>query len=689
VPATRLLVVADSKILPALANGLREGARFDIVTASLTDPAAAQAAAADAEAVALFYGGPVAVQALAAKLRERGGRVVAVLQREQLPQRDDCFRAGASELLFMPMPKDQFVNRLAQACALSFEGAGGAEAEVSVATRSTTLQLAGAKVTAAGIEAAGDLPFKAGETVRLTFAAFQAWGLVARPSGPAQIRFAGLTPDEESQIRKWLDAGAPAAGLPDPATPASAPDPAPDGALAAASGTAPSEPEAPPAADPSDTPPPSSDAARAAEAPLVAPPEVAGVDAVRAAPAKGPPPGFADRRPVRASTRPAPVRGPPPILTPSSTPKVAAAPARTLDFPLPVALSAEPVPVVNGGAALSNLFEDGATTPEATPVAPVPTGPAWPTIYSPQSCKTAALFLLQDKSATLDGSAAVAASARKVTSGLSAVEREALQKAGSDSSFADALAVRIALGAAIAEGATLYAAVPAPFVETSAAAGLVKQADDAGTRLQKEANSAVAKGEVESLQLITAVSAALSRDLLSFKETADRLKGLAAAPRLGAGALDPHVAIPGQPQRAAAGKPAEKQQVRAELRDFKSLEGMKSGSWKKIFLAIGSVLFLALAVNAIYFSIPRLRPITEDAGKNVQGIQAHGDTALVIVNQEWIDNAQAESIKLVEVLRERGVLKAMLLTVNGRPAGMLNVQTGRIAGLAPATRRKN
>jgi len=31
----------------------------------------------------------------------------------------------------------------------------------------------------------------------------------------------------------------------------------------------------------------------------------------------------------------------------------------------------------------------------------------------------------------------------------------------------------------------------------------------------------------------------------------------------------------------------------------------------------------------------------------------------------------------------------MLLTVNGRPAGMLNVQTGRIAGLAPATRRKN
>jgi len=32
--------------------------------------------------------------------------VVAVLQREQAAQRDECFRAGASDLLFMPMPKD-------------------------------------------------------------------------------------------------------------------------------------------------------------------------------------------------------------------------------------------------------------------------------------------------------------------------------------------------------------------------------------------------------------------------------------------------------------------------------------------------------------------------------------------------------------------------------------------------------
>jgi hypothetical protein len=680
VPATRLLVVADSKILPALADGLREGARFDVATASLTDPVAAQTAAADAEAVALFYGGPVAVQALAAKLRERGGRVVAVLQREQLAQRDDCFRAGASELLFMPMPKDQFVSRLAQACELSFETASGAAADVSVATRTTTLRLAGAQVTGVGIEAAGDLPFKVGETVRLTFASFQAWGLVARPAGPARIRFAGMTPDEEGQLRKWLDAGAPASGL------QAAPSEAAQAAPSEAAQAAPSE--AAQAADAPLTPPPGATVPPAG-APLVTPPESTGVDGARAAPAKGPPPGFADRRPVRASSRPVPVRGPPPILTPPSTPKAAPAPAPTPDFPPQVAASEGPA-AVNGDAALSNLFDDGAATtpPGATPTAPAPQGPLWPTVYSPQSCKTAALFLLQDKNASPDGPSAVVASARKVTGALSAVDRESLQKAGSDSSFADALVARIALGAAIAEGATLYAAVPAPFVEASAAAGLVKQADEAGTRLQKEANSAVAKGEVESLQLITAASAALSRDLLSFKETADRLKGLAAAPRLGAGALDPHVAIPGQPQRAVAGKPQEKQQVRAELRDFKSLEGLKSGTWPKIFLGIGSVLFLALAVNGFYFSMPHLRPISEDAGKNVQSIQAHADTALVIVNQEWIDNAQTESLKLIDVLRERGIKKALLVQVNGRPAGMLDVQSGRILGLPASSKPK-
>src|SRR6266851_8404912 len=58
VPATRLLVVADSKMLAALANGLREGGKFDVLTVPLAEAASAEAAAERADALVIFYGTP-------------------------------------------------------------------------------------------------------------------------------------------------------------------------------------------------------------------------------------------------------------------------------------------------------------------------------------------------------------------------------------------------------------------------------------------------------------------------------------------------------------------------------------------------------------------------------------------------------------------------------------------------------
>ena len=179
----RLLVVADPKMLPALAGGLREGGKFEVVAVSLADAAAAQAAAANADAIAVFYGGPgaplpAALQVLAPKVRDRGARVIAVLQREQAAQRDECFRAGASDLLFMPIPKDQFVARLAAAVFLAFPAEPGATAAVAVATRSSSSRIDNAKVSPIGVEAAGQLPFKSGDTVRLSWDSFQVWGVV-------------------------------------------------------------------------------------------------------------------------------------------------------------------------------------------------------------------------------------------------------------------------------------------------------------------------------------------------------------------------------------------------------------------------------------------------------------------------------------------------------------------------------
>src|SRR5205807_9443786 len=145
-------------MLAALAAGLRDGGKFDVLPVPLGDAASAQAAAASADALALFYGAPdkplpAALQALAPKVRERGGRVVAVLQREQAAQRDECFRAGASDLLFMPMPKDQFVARLAASVGLAFAQDGGAPAAVAVAARGSSSRLDRATVSQAGVEA--------------------------------------------------------------------------------------------------------------------------------------------------------------------------------------------------------------------------------------------------------------------------------------------------------------------------------------------------------------------------------------------------------------------------------------------------------------------------------------------------------------------------------------------------------
>src|SRR3989442_15926695 len=163
-------------MLPALASGLREGGRFDVLTLPFGD-AGASAAAQRADALAVFYGMPdrplqTALQALAPAVRGRGGRVVAVLQREQAAQRDDCFKAGASDLLFMPMPKEQFVARLAGSVGLAFAQEGGAAAPVAVAARGSSSRLDRATVSTAGVEAPSQLPLKAGDTVRLSFGAF-------------------------------------------------------------------------------------------------------------------------------------------------------------------------------------------------------------------------------------------------------------------------------------------------------------------------------------------------------------------------------------------------------------------------------------------------------------------------------------------------------------------------------------
>ena len=683
-PAPRLLVLADPKMLPALAGGLRDGGRFDVTAVSLADAAAAQAASAGADAVALFYGGPgaplaAALQAFAPKVRERGGRVVAVLQREQAGQRDECFRAGTSDLLFMPTPKDQFVDRLAASVALAFGAGDGAPAAVGVATRSNSLRLDRATVSAAGVESPSQLPLKAGDTVRLSWGTFQTWGLVVRGAPSTQIRFAGLTQDEEGKIREWMKSGAQqqaTAGQSSPPRPAAGP---PAGQRPPVMAVQPTSALPRPTTTPQSgsTPVrPSPSLPQAAQPPAAA----------RAAPVAGPPPGFMDRKPARPQARTPPAGA-------DGSPAAGAAVARAASVPSLTpqgSPAARPAPKSsNGGGALTSLF-DGAEGPARAPAPaartpPAPPGPPWPVPVAIEVCKKAAMQLLQGANPGRDIPTNVAASARKLTALLSLGERASIEKSGIDSHFVHALGARIALEVATAEGTRLASANISPAVDMEAMASLTRLADEAAARLQKEANTAIGKGEVESLQLVTAASASLSRDLLNLKETGDRIRGVGAAPRLGAGALDPDLVLPGQQSRL---KSLAAQQtlapVKPELRDFRGLDD-RPGRAKGVFAVLLLVACVGAGVYSFHFALPQ-HSIVKDgsAGQGVQRVDVSGPAAVVTITPQWLTASETNLPKLVQVLRARQVKKAVLMLPNGTASGIVDVATGKATGIPPA-----
>ena len=56
-------------------------------------------------------------------------------------------------------------------------------------------------------------------------------------------------------------------------------------------------------------------------------------------------------------------------------------------------------------------------------------------------------------------------------------------------------------------------------------------------------------------------------------------------------------------------------------------------------ILMGVVVLIGLGINAAFFSMPQMRPVPADAaGRNVQSIEVHANSALVVVNQDWIDN---------------------------------------------------
>jgi hypothetical protein len=300
-------------------------------------------------------------------------------------------------------------------------------------------------------------------------------------------------------------------------------------------------------------------------------------------------------------------------------------------------------------------------------------------------CKTAAMQLLQGANPGRDIPKNVAASARKLTALLSLGERASIEKSGIDSHFVHALGARIALEVATAEGTRLGSANVSPTVDMEAMASLTKLADEAAARLQKEANTAIGKGEVESLQLVTAASASLSRDLLNLKETSDRLRGVAGAPRLGGGGLDPDLVLPGQQSRL---KSLAAQQtlapVKLELRDFRGLD-TRPGRAKGVFAVLLLAACVGLAVYSFHFALPQHFIVKEgSAGPGVQRVDVTGPAAVVTITPQWLTASETNLPKLVQLLRARQVNKAVLMLPNGTASGIVDVATGKATGIPSA-----
>src|SRR4051812_10630192 len=650
-------------MLPALANGLREAGRFDVLPIPLSDGGAAAAAAPRADAVAVFYGAPgrplaATVQMLATTVRGKGGRIVAVLQGENAAQRDECFRAGACDLFFMPMRKEQFVSRLEATVSLAYTPQPGARADVQVSSRNAQVNLTGAIVSAAGVQAESAVPFSPGETVRISVQAngtpLQIWGLVATSTPETRIRFAGLTPAEEARVQEWIKKAA-----------ASAPVAA--SARVAASG------------------PIAASGAAASEAPTAT-----STRTLPGAPLAGPPPGFADRPRVRVEAAGAPSKpqaGAAMADGAAELPDLSELPTPPMVSPVDLVQDGAPAATANGeprtppaASGVDASIFDGIHTPSAVPPAAVQPV-LWPVLLPLEVARRAvlaALFPTEDRG---DLPKEVVISADKVAGSISSGEKAVIEQQGPGSHFADAAGERVVLDVARAEGARLVAASEPSKVDDAAVKALTQRVDAVVARLQKDAELAVANGEVESLQIVRASSAALSRDFMSFKAAADRLRGLAAAPRLGAGALDPEIVLPGQGARPPP-KPAEAP-VRQELKDFEKFQEVTPAARRRTALIVVVVALAAAVVYVAIFAWPRVKEL-DSARVNIPGVvsvEVGGTSARVVVSDSFAEKPEPGLSQLISLLRERQVSSAALFTPNGKPVGQIDVRTGATAGI--------
>jgi hypothetical protein len=294
------------------------------------------------------------------------------------------------------------------------------------------------------------------------------------------------------------------------------------------------------------------------------------------------------------------------------------------------------------------------------------------------------MTMLREKKAPAGTTPELAAAAKKVIGVMNVGERNALEKAGSDSHFAAALAARIALELARAEATRLLGTQPAPVLDEDSVKAVTDIVDTAAARLQKEVEVAIGRADVDMLQLLTVANAAVSRDLLVFREAGDRIQGVGTAPRAGAVALDPDIVLPGQIPRQVS-RTTDRPVMKPELREFDGLGERPARSRKALFF-LSVLAGAAAAAYLVLFAYPRISEVRAPI-LGIARIEVSGKIARVTLSSDFAEHEPRAIAMLTQTLRERGVDRALLVQRNGSVAGQLSVREGKVYGLASSTKQ--
>ncbi len=137
--------------------------------------------------------------------------VLAILGQQHASLLDALVEAGARDILFMPLDRARFLERVGEAAGLKFRGDQRCPLNVDVMVRLGTdvSQRRALDASASGMRLSGP-PLAKGARVKLRFTlsgrAFEVWSMVAHnlPEGQNGMRLLGLSTEEEGAIRAAL-----------------------------------------------------------------------------------------------------------------------------------------------------------------------------------------------------------------------------------------------------------------------------------------------------------------------------------------------------------------------------------------------------------------------------------------------------------------------------------------------------